>query len=343
MKLVLHDNVLTERGVTRAVADYARHLRSHYGIQVWIAYNKMLEHKANPSVVQSLAREFDLLPYRDRDDLESIVSTGVKADRFYAMKSGARDGVYVRSVPNAIHAVFQEYEPHGDSYAYISSWLARAMRWNVKQRLRFEVLHRRNIVDSIPANARSFSHVPYIVDIPPPQSDYRKRLRIPDSAFVIGSLSAADQFDLAFVRDWLVAYIQRNPDAYFIGPNLLPFADHPRMLFPSTITDAQEKSDYLGSLDIFLHARSMGETFGLAICEALASGVPAISYRGGRDRNHIDLLRNSGWLYSSPAQLDHCVDQVRKSNDSFSDKARQIVAPFAPEAVISTFRDTFLR
>jgi glycosyltransferase involved in cell wall biosynthesis len=341
MKILLHDNSLTERGTTVAVTAYARALRDLQGASVEIAYRQDAPNR--PEVIQALSQELDLVPYQSHDALQRHVSSG-NHDYFYAIKAGGWDGVTVRGPRNLIHAVFQEYQPHGDRYAYVSQWLARTMQRNLRKRMKFITLSALGRSPFVAAeNATHFDYVPHIVQPRKLQSDFRNRLNLPSDAIVIGSLSGSSQFDIPFVRDWLLDRITRHTNTFFVGPNIRPFADHPRMLFLPTFVDMQLKFDYLRSLDVLLHARSMGETFGLAIAEAAAVGTPVLAFQGGRDRNHVEMLANTNWLYADTQDLDMKFTALIGNPLQARSAAVEIARPFSPEAVIRKFTQVFLK
>jgi glycosyltransferase involved in cell wall biosynthesis len=341
VKILLHDNSLTERGTTVAVTAYARALRDQFGASVQIAYRE--DTASRPAVVNTLKKEFDLIPYWNHSSLQRHVSAA-KSDFFYAIKAGAWDNVVVQGPRNLVHAVFQEYQPHGDRYAYVSSWLASKMRRNRRKRLKFHAQKTfRQTGFRVAENAKQFDFVPHIVQPVDRQSDYRHSLGIPSDAVVVGSLSGSSQFDISFVRQWLHELVLKDPNTYVVCPNLRPFADHPRLRFIPTIVDVQEKFDYLHSLDVLIHARSMGETFGLAIAEALAVGTPVLAHTGGRDRNHIEMLAGSGWLYATRDDLETRHRNLVLHRDAAINQAKQLTEPYSPQNVMRRFSEIFLQ
>ena len=69
-----------------------------------------------------------------------------------------------------MHEVFRFFTPHGDAYAYISSWLAAA------------------------AAASRYPAVPHIVDPLKPLGNLRSEFGVPADAVVVGRHGASSQF-----------------------------------------------------------------------------------------------------------------------------------------------------
>ena len=124
MNILLHTEVLNERGTTVAIRDYA-HVLSRLGLQVAISYCSLDKNNVQ-SVVNQVRNEFELYDYSDFQTFAR--QNWNKWDLAYFMKYGKFDGKLVPNVPNIVHAVFQSYEPHGEMYLYVSEWLALKMR-----------------------------------------------------------------------------------------------------------------------------------------------------------------------------------------------------------------------
>ena len=89
-----------------------------------------------------------------------------------------------------------------------------------------------------------------------------------------------------------------------------------------------------------LHARADGESFGLAICEALYLNKPVLAWESGSDLHHTMVLENSGALYNQGnvfEKLMNVRDLVGKEDWS------KRVAQFAPDQVMKKFDQVFLR
>jgi hypothetical protein len=97
-----------------------------------------------------------------------------------------------------------------------------------------------------------------------------------------------------------------------------------------------------------LHARTRGETFGLAVAEFAAHGKPVITssvhHDGGFARFHIDTLGERGCFYQDHASLVRLLTQFDRSDARAkgAEHWRAPYAPFEPHAVMRAFRTTFL-
>lgn len=345
MRILLHDNQLCERGTTNSVVNYARALRDldHH---VAISFRR-----DNPNNVQAVVdrtgQEFDLLPYRTPAELRRLSG---RFDGSYFQKSGNRDGLQATSPSVVVHAVFQEFQPHGTSYIYISDWLAR--------RVRDRLLAPKTPRDLAWAgralgygvwgqatgtlNAFNFESVPYICNMPAPSADMRPRLGIPDDAFVILRYGGMSTFDVEWVPSVLNRLLVTNRDLYFIGVNTPQAVDHARALFLPPVYSDLEKANLLACSDLFLTARKSGESFGLAHVEAMQAGKPILAYGDGWDRNHVEMLSALDGLYMGAKELERRVTAAINQREEF-DPAAWVTAgnEYRPQRVVKQLLDAF--
>jgi len=85
--------------------------------------------------------------------------------------------------------------------------------------------------------------------------------------------------------------------------NIDRFIDHPQVIFLPGNSDPVFKSSFINTCDAMLHARGIGESFGLACGEFSMHNKPVITYSLSPQRNHIDVLGSKAILYKGPKDL----------------------------------------
>jgi hypothetical protein len=309
VRILFHAEQLSERGTTTAILEYARHLR-HIGFECVIAYEK--KHPVNHQrTIDEVKKEFEVIPYRY---FWNIGRMQKHFDVGYFIKSGANDGMIFGKTPSIVHAVFQEYQPHGDLYLYVSKWLADSMRKNLIHS-RHRLSHRCRTI-----NCGDFEYLDHSVDMPKPRSNFRARLGIKSNEVVGVRYGGLETFDIPFALQAVEELLEEEKGLKFVFANTKRFTDHPNAIFLEAIVDSQTKSDFLNTGDFFLHARSQGESFGLAILEAINLGLPVITYSGGQDLNHLNLVPNQ-LVYENASSLKTIIatGEYKKHGDAFAE------------------------
>jgi len=326
----MHDNHLTNRGSTTALTDYANHL-AKMGHEITVGYKKSSPLN-DEKVISQISKKFDLRSYNEFKDIGATEQN--KFDLAYFIKAGQNDGIYFTNTKSVIHSVFQYFDPHGDKYVYVSEWLAN----KVKQKTFVQGLVRRDLK----AIRNSFSKtawVPHMVSLPRVDSNLRSELNIPSGALVGLRYGGLDTFDLAFVHQTIRLELERNPNFWFIAVNTKMFCQHPRLIYLPGFFDNNFKVALLNTADFFLHARSNGESFGLAILEAMSANVPVLSWKGGIDKNHLKLLPASS-TYLNSHDLQRKINQI--SNYSDLEINSQTAENFSPSKVMEKFMVEFM-
>ena len=316
MKILFHENQLCLRGTSVALYDYAHFNEQILENQSYIIFDRHSRFNDNQAIAKFASRFPDrVLAYNNRQEINSICDQ-LDIDCFYMIKSGENDGL-LSNKKNLVHAVFQAYQPHGDVYAYVSEWLSNKM------------------------TSGKSPYVPHIVHLPNPTENIREALGIPRDAFVFCRYGGYDQFDIQFVKEAINEFVQINESAWFIFFNTAPFANHPRIKFYNGFADMQLKANVIESCNAMIHARSMGESFGLAICEFLYGNRPVLAWSGGNDRHHIDVLGGKDLLYTTKEDLISKMTYLINS-DSI-EHYRSLVEKFSPATVMDRFNKVFLQ
>jgi hypothetical protein len=317
MRVAFHLNELTVRGTGVAVYDYARFNETFFENSSVILHHRHLPTNDSLMVERFMSR-FVVIGYDNPSQIDQILRDQ-RADRFYVIKSGEHDGIVARDVPTLVHAVFQTYQPHGNVYAYVSQWLSEKM------------------------TGGTAPWVSHIVDLPAPTRSLRPEWDIPITATVFGRIGGSDQFDLPFAQRAVDFVSRKRPDIYFVFVNTTPFCPRRRnIIHLSAGADPQWKSNVIASCDAMIHARAMGESFGLAIAEFCFLGKPVVAWEGGKDQNHREMLGNQGIYYQDEMSCALALLQFDPA-DHPPEAMTARVRDYTPEIVMEKFSRVFLR
>jgi len=316
MKIGFHTNGLSLRGTEIALYDYALQNQRLLGNESLVFYRK--NNPVNPSVLEKFSKHFQLCPYEGQRELNQFIEQE-KIDLTYFIKSGERDDAICESSPALIHAVFptKPEEFHGDKYAFVSEWLSKEYS---NQKIPF---------------------VPHMIELPHQEGNLRTELNIPESATVLGWYGGSDSFNLDFVKQEVLTALDKRTDLYFLFMNMEPFAQHERLRFLAGNSDLIYKVKFINTCDGMLHARGIGESFGLACGEFSIKGKPVITYALSPQRSHIEILGDKAILYKGKKDLAEIFQnfnrqiQHQKNWDAYSKN-------FSPEVVMRKFHEVFI-
>lgn len=321
MKIIMHDNSLTERGTTVALFDYAFFLREYLNAETIIVYNKI--YKSNPeAILKFLGSKFEVVGYDDFNEVEHLISNR-GANYFYAIKYGFNDGIYSKQCRNLVHSVFcaDTAETHGDRYKVVSEWLSMKS---------------------------GIGYVPHMLNLPDVEDDLRKELNISPDDLVIGRYGGYDTFNIDFVKEEIRSILEKRSDIVFLFMNTEEFIEHERVHFMWSSTDVVWKKKFINTCDAMLHARDYGETFGLSVLEFAASNKRIISYDnenlqsnhslGGR--NHFLYLGENCDKYTNREDLRYLLENIERTNPYDTSYLREM---FSPRVVMNKFESEFLK
>jgi len=316
-KIGFDAGLMSLRGTHIAIFDYALQNQRILGNESIVFYDRRSE-LIQPSVFQKFQEEFNLIPYENFADLNSTADRGL-IDAMYLIKSGERDEYILPKVPNLIHAVFPQKveEMHGDIYAYVSKWLSEEC-----------------------SNGK-IPYVPHIIDLPIQETSLRKSLGIPEDVLVFGCYGGSDSFNLNFVKKVIAEVVAKNSQIYFLFMNIDRFIDHSQVIFLPGNSDPVFKSSFINACDAMIHARGIGESFGLACGEFSMHNKPVITYSLSPQRNHIDVLGHKAILYKGPKDLSEIFlsfDKAASQKQNWDCYSRD----FSPPAVMKKFQSVFL-
>lgn len=323
MKLAFNLNRFLFRGTQVAVYDYADQWEKICGGEAYICGFEDCEHDSLPKFLDRFGDRVLLYPKGNLEFLnEKLNYHNVK--QIYWIKSGENDGIIIPGKRNLVHTVFPNNDPHGDVYTYISSWLA-------------------DYSSGDPSN-----FVPHMVNLPKVEGNLKGELGIPEDAVVYGRYGGYDQFDIEWFKSELFGFAQLNPDVYFLFMNTKDFGNtlYNNIRYLKGTYDLEYKTKFINTCNYMLHARNLGESFGLSIAEFMSQGKPIITTSVGRDRNHIDMVEKLGFIVNNNVELTEVLKYTSLKpsfiKDTLYERNTQLIEKrYSPEPVMNKFCSIF--
>ena len=317
----------TERGTEVAIYDYAHYNEKILGNKSYIIHFSDNAQKKNgfPTCKDSFTKfnsRFEMIEINDITDMEHIREK-YKLDIFYTLTHGGRDiykfdNKYIWDKCKTIkHCVFDTLCQEGDYYLSISNHL------NNKNKTSYPVL-------------------PHIVDSPNTDTHLRNELNIPEDAIVLGRYGGLHQFDLAITHNAIKQFLDINTTnkVYFLFMNTFEFYIHPNIIYLDKNIDLLYKTTFINTCDAMIHARSDGETFGLAIAEFSIKNKPIITCPCG-DLEHILLLGDKAITYNNTKELLDIFSNIKVLFSQHLDW--NCYREYTPEKVMNIFNNILLK
>ena len=311
-----YDNSLSERGTTTMMFSYADYVEKYFKCKSIIFYNKH-HHANNNEVINRFNNRFKVYSIDRFEEIEKIIETH-NIKYFYNTCGGKRNSTeLVKNCKNLIHAVF-DIEPFGDIYSAISDYIVKKSKYP------------------------DIDAIPYMIDLPIHNDNMRHDLNLPDNAFVIGRIGGYEQFDIKEAHKGIIHFLNNtnNNSTYFVFVNTHKFYEHPQIIYLDKIVDPYLKTKYINTCDTMIHARSDGETFGLAIAEFSSFNKPIITCRSDKDNCHLDILGEKAILFNSDTSLFNILKDIKNIVNSRDDW--NAYKEYTPENVMAQFHRVFL-
>lgn len=316
MKIAFHDNSLCLRGTTVAIYDWAYWTRHYLNVEPIIMFNLKTNFN-DADVIKKFEKEFPVFGYEDKSQIDNILSKN-NCDAFLMEKGGEPDGVISSVSKNLVNAISGWWKPewvHGDVYAMGSKWLSKITEYKIP-------------------------YVPYIVNLPEHDMDMREELGIPKDAFVFGRNGGWDTFDLLFVKQSIAESLEKRKDLWFVFQYTEPFYRHERIIYLNPTADLNEKVKFINTSDAMLHARNIGESFGLSCAEFSIRNKPVVTYYNSIERNHIDTLGEKGIYYQNKEDIDFILLNLDK--EEMNSLKWNCYSDYSPEKVVQKFKEIYL-
>lgn len=317
MKIAFHDNSLSLFGTTLALYNWAYFGRKFLGIEPIIMHNGS-NRANNAQVIKKFSDAFDakVFSYSNVSEIDTILETQ-GCEYFFMEKCGKRDGVLSTVAKNLINAIgiCSMQDVHGDVFAMGSEWLSKVVDYKIP-------------------------FVPYIVTLPEINTDMRDELGIPKDAFVFGRNGGLETFDIPFVKEAIREVIEERSDIWFVFQCTEKFIDHERVIFLPSSPNSEYKVKFINTCDAMLHARAVGESFGMACGEFSIRNKPVITWSESPEQSHIDILGNNGIYYKTKENIIDILLGITKTD--VANRDWNCYRDYEPEKVMNKFKQVYL-
>lgn len=164
---------------------------------------------------------------------------------------------------------------------------------------------------------------------------------IAEDAIVMGRYGGFYDFNIGYVKETIRDILQTHPHVWFLFLNTQQFIRHERALFFEGTPDTERKRHFIAACDAMLHARSLGEVFGMSCGEFSAAGKPILTACTHYLANHhISVLGSRALLYHNASTLTHLILNIRSIHKLRPDW--NAYHQYEPHRVMSAFQRTFL-
>jgi hypothetical protein len=309
----------TERGTEVAIYDYAHYNETILNNKSYIiCFNKAAQTRIGLQPERysydKFSQRFQIIEIDSMDDMPDIINR-YNLSFFYTQTHGQLGDIYPfdnkalwGNCKTIKHCVFNTQGKEGDFYISISTAL------NEK-------------------NGTNIPVIPYIVCLPDCNEDLRHELNIPKDALVLGRYGGAEEFNIQMTHQAIAEYLAMDENAYFLFMNTNVFYEHPRIIYLQRNIDVIYKVKFINTCDAMIHARAMGETFGLSIAEFSINNKPIITCPCG-DIEHIKILKDKAILYRSKDELINIFQRIRRFSADWN-----CYRQYTPENVMKLFKE----
>lgn len=305
MKVGFLNNQIDNRGTGNALFDYAHYNEEILGNESVILTNDTQQR--DELMAERLIERFKYIYPYDK----YMLGMFPELDVVYHIKSGADQTTRWLKKPRYVsHGVF-ECPTDGDRNAVVSDWLSGRC--------------------GVPS-------VPHIVSLPNTTETLRDRLGLTENAIILGRHGGNDSFDISFVWDAIGSTLDQRRDIIFLFVNTdgIPheILNSGRVISAPAVSDPWDKRVFINTCDAMLHARSRGETFGIAVGEFAKYGKPIITYGDSPEQAHYTELPYAEKYYNKEDLVDILVN--------FQPYHMKGYQEYSPEKVMKKFKEVFL-
>jgi len=287
-------NTFCSRGTETNVWSYAYYNQTILKNKSIIIVRKIFNNMTGPDFTEDaklrFTQNFETYELLD-EEIENIIAT-LQIDVCMVTCVGGNPLDYCpKNVPTITSCIFNANYPLGTLHTTISPYLS----------------HNKCLL------------LPFIIHTVDTSENMRTELNIPSDSIVFGRYGGYDQFSIPFVTQVVTQVAINNPSIYFIFMNTKPFCNNiSNIKFIDNSSSWLTRQKFVNTCDAMIHARSEGETFGLACGEFAISNKPIITCKYG-DLAHIEILKEKAIIYTNQSDLYDILTNFNKYNTDMTE------------------------
>ena len=335
----------TERGTEVSVYNYAKYNEEILNNKSYIICftEKAQQYNGFPNERVSYDKfnsRFPVIEIDNIDEMEQVIEK-YNLSFFYTQTHGGPD-IYKfdnKKIWNQCktikHCVFNTTYKEGDFYLSISNMLNKKLNTDLPV---LPLIVDLPDCDETLASHSSTSEFNVLAPSATPLRlpNLRNELKIPLNAIVFGRYGGKDEFNIKITHQAIIEYLNMNNNNYFLFMNTNVFYEHPRIIYLDKNIDCEYKVKFINTCDVMIHARQMGETFGLSIGEFSKKYKPIITCPCG-DLEHIHILGEKAILYNSKEELLYVFNNINTIIYSRNYTDWKCYDSYSPEYVMNLF------
>jgi hypothetical protein len=305
-KILFFVRHFSERGTEIAIYDYAKYNEEILGNKSYIVYFSDIAQKQNklPIIKTSFEKfknRFEMIILNSIHDIKEIIEK-YNIDYFYTLTGGKYENLYQfqnkeiwGKCKTIVHCVFKTKSQYGDFYISISDFLNKKYKTNIPV-------------------------IPHIVNLPKIEENLFDNLNLilNKDSIIIGRYGGYDEFNIGYVHDAIKEILNIDNNIFFLFMNTRPFYEHKNIIYLEKNISIEYKAKFINSCNAMIHARNIGETFGLSIGEFSFMNKPIITSKTG-DLEHIKILGEKAIIYNSKDDLLNIFNNIRNIIKSRND------------------------
>jgi len=172
----------------------------------------------------------------------------------------------------------------------------------------------------------------------------REELGIPKDAIVFGRVGRPE-LDFRVAEAAFQAVREEYENVFLINLGTLEKSSDSHIINFEPISDDNRIASIYKTMDVMLHARADGETFGCTIVEAMSYGIPVVSHLSYKHNGHIEIMGDGGIMCQDISQYIGAARQLHNSSQlrhDIGERGKKQAAKFYIDIIVPRYEQFYL-